>query len=123
MYYSSAALKSNDSYTHSYNSNRANAYLVNEILDASPTKLFIKIYDFAIAQCKNKNLEKTNKALMELSNALRFDNEEVSEISMGLKKLYVFCQDQMRLKNYDIVLKILTDLRDTWIKALSNSSG
>ncbi|PJB53287.1 MAG: flagellar protein FliS [Bdellovibrio sp. CG_4_9_14_3_um_filter_39_7] len=93
------------------------------MLDASPTKLFIKIYDFAIAQCKNKNLEKTNKALMELSNALRFDNEEVSEISMGLKKLYVFCQDQMRLKNYDIVLKILTDLRDTWIKALSNSSG
>jgi len=115
MYQASAVLKS----TNSVNKNRASAYLVNDILDASPQKLLIKIYDFAIAQSKNKNLEKTNKALMELISALRFDNEEVSEISIGLKKLYEFCQDQMRKNNNEIVVEILTDLRKTWITAFS----
>ena len=114
MYQSSAVLT-----TNSGNRNRASAYLANDILDASPQKLLIKIYDFAIAQSKNKNLVKTNKALMELISALRFDNEEVSEISIGLKKLYEFCQDQMRKQNYDIVVEILTDLRKTWVKAFS----
>ncbi len=116
MYQSSAALK----ITESMNKNRANKYLINDILDASPQKLLIKIFDFAIAQSKNGNLEKTNKALMELISALRFDNEEVSQISIGLKKLYEFCQEQMRKQNYDIVVKILTELRQSWIAALSS---
>ncbi|MBK7104466.1 MAG: flagellar protein FliS [Ignavibacteriae bacterium] len=117
MYNYSAALKINNP------NNRANAYLVNEILNASPQKLLLKVYDFAIAQCKNENLEKTNKALAELINALRFDNVEANEISMGLKRLYEFCQDQMRKKNYDIVFKILTELRETWIKAFVSMEG
>ena len=110
MNYSTATLRT----TESFNNNRANAYVTNEIIDASPQKLIMKIYDFAIAHCKNENLEKTNKALSELINALRFDGEEVSEISIGLKKLYEFCQDQMRKKNYEVVLRILTELRETW---------
>jgi flagellar protein FliS len=114
MNYSTSALRTNEA----YNYNRANAYVANEILDASPQKLIMKIYDFAIMQCKNKNLEKTNKALAELISALRFDSEEVSEISTGLRKLYEFCQDQMRKKNYDIVLQILTDLREAWGKVI-----
>lgn len=117
MYNYSAALKLNNS------SNRANAYLVNEILNASPQKLLLKVYDFAIAQCRNENIEKTNKAIAELINALRFDNEEANEISMGLKRLYEFCQDQMRKRNYDIVLKIMTELRETWIKAFVSMEG
>ena len=112
MNYSTARLMT----TESYNNNRANAYVTNEIMDASPQKLIMKIYDFAISQCKNENLEKTNKALTELISALRYDTDEVSEISMGLRKLYEFCQDQMRKKNYDIVLQILSDLRETWNK-------
>ena len=106
--------------TESYNNNRANAYVTNEVLDASPQKLLLKVYDFAILQCKNENLEKTNKALAELINALRFDDDEAVEISVGLKKLYEFCQDQMRKKNYEIVLQILTELRDTWNKVFIN---
>ena len=110
MNYSTATLRT----TESFNNNQVNAYVTNEIMDASPQKLIMKIYDFAISQCRNENLEKTNKALTELINALRFDSEEVSEISIGLKKLYEFCQDQMRKKNHAIVLQILTDLRETW---------
>ena len=102
--------------TETYNK-RANAYVTNEILDASPQKLLLKVYDFAIMQCKNENLEKTNKALTELINALRFDDEDSNEIAVGLMKLYEYCQEQMRKKNYDIVLNILTELRDSWSKA------
>lgn len=114
MYNFTAAVKLNN-----INDNRANAYLANEILDASPEKLLLKVYDFAIAQCKNKNLEKTNKALSTLIGALRFDTKESAEISTGLIRLYEFCQDQMREKNYDIVEQILSELRDTWISAFS----
>jgi flagellar protein FliS len=113
MYNFSAAYRINNSPSN-YG---ANAYLANEILNASPQKLLLKVYDFAIAQCKNKNLEKTNKALSELINALRFDDKDSYDIAIGLKQLYEFCQDQMRKKNYDIVVKILTELRETWSKA------
>jgi flagellin-specific chaperone FliS len=81
--------------------------------------LLLRIYDFAIAHCKNRNLEKTNKALMTLITGLRFDDPESVEISIGLKRLYEFCQDQMRQKNYDIVERILLELRETWISAFS----
>lgn len=106
-------------YNPSYTFNRGNQvsqYLVKEIMDASPQQLLIKIYDFAILNCQRQNLEKTNKAIQELINSLRFDLEEAKEISIGLLKLYQFCQEQMRQKNYDIVYKILTELRETWLK-------
>jgi len=111
MYYSNAALKLPESVN-----NRANTYLLNEILNATPEQLLIKVYDFAIGQCKRKNIEKTNKALMILIESLKYDTEAVSEISMGLRRLYEFCQDQVRKNNFDIALNILTDLRETWNK-------
>jgi len=98
---------------------RLNQYLVKEIMEATPQQLIIKLYDFAIVNCQRQNLVKTNAALQELINALRFEGEEVAEVATGLLKLYQFCQEQMRKKNYEIVYRILTDLRDTWLKALS----
>ena len=65
-------------------------------------------------------LEKTNKAIMTLITGLRFDDQESIEISIGLKRLYEFCQDQMRQQNYDIVEKILMELRATWISAFDS---
>ncbi len=106
-------------------SNRAkkvNAYLVKDVLDASPQKLLLKVYDFAIANCKRGNLEKTNKALNELINALNFEDENTKEFSTGLLALYKYCQDQMRKRNYDIVAKILTELRHSWLEAFSNKA-
>ncbi len=99
--------------------NNVNQYLIKEIIDASPEKLLLKVYDFAIVQVQRRNLEKTNKALQELINALDFSREETKEIAMGLLKLYKFCQEKMREKDYDIVYKILTELRDTWNEAIN----
>lgn len=92
-----------------------NPYLVKEILEASPQKLLLKIYDFAIVNCQLHDMLKTNRALDELINALNFEDEKAREISIGLLKLYQYCQEQMRKKNYEIVHKILIDLRDAWL--------
>ncbi len=101
------------------NKNKLNPYLIKEIIEATPQQLLIKIYDFAIVNCQRQNLEKTNAALQQLINALSFETEEVKDISIGFLKLYLYCQNQMRKKNYDEVIKILTELRDEWMKAFN----
>ncbi len=99
---------------------RINPYLVNEIMGAKPEQLLIKIYDFAILHCQKHNMIKTNESLQVLVNSLNFNDESAREISTGLLKLYQFCQEQMRKKNYDEVYKILTGLRDTWHAAFNS---
>lgn len=98
---------------------KLNPYLVKEIMEASPQQLLIKIYDFAILNCRKQNMIKTNRALQELINSLRFDDENTKELAIGLYKLYQFCQEQMRKQNFEIVTKILIELRETWQKAFN----
>ena len=104
------------SYSKSYsNSSSMNQYLVQEVLDATPQQLLFKVYDFAIVQCQKRDIGKTNKALQELINALKFEGDEnARDMSIGLLRLYQYCQEQMRKNNYDIVHRILTELRDQW---------
>ncbi len=109
----------NSTITANKNRNRLNQYLVNEITQATPQQLLIKIYDFAIVNCKKENLAKTNEALQVLINALSFDGKEVCEISTGLLKLYQYCQNEMRNKNYTIVYKILNELKESWLIAFN----
>jgi len=100
--------------------NKANPYLVNEIRESSQEKLLLKLYDFTIVSCRRQNIEKTNKALDELIFGLRFDEEELENISTGLFQLYNFCKDQMRKRKFDIVERILTELKQTWVEALKS---
>ncbi len=103
--------------------NRLNQYLLKEILDSTPEQIILKIYDYAIVHCIKQDLVRTNKAIQELINALRFDDENAKEIAIGLLRLYQYCQVQMRQQNYSIVQKILTELRDTWTEAIKNSKA
>ncbi len=98
-------------------------YVIKDILEASPQRLLIKIYDLALVNCQKKNLEKTNEAIQTLINALRFDSEEVREISVGLMKLYQFCQSEMRKRNYEIVHSILSELRLSWLEAFTKTQN
>jgi flagellar protein FliS len=104
------------------NNNKLNKYVENEILEANPKQLLIKVYDFAILNCQRRDMVKTNNAIQELINGLSFETEETKNISIGLLKLYQFCQDQMRKKNYDVVHKILSELRNTWLEAFQNAN-
>ena len=104
------------------NKNRLHKYVVNEIIESNPQQLLIKVYDLAILHCQRHDLIKTNEVLQELITALRYDSDEMREISIGLLKLYQYSQDQMRKKNYEIVYKILTELRQTWVEAFQNAN-
>ena len=106
-------------YSTTSSKNRLNQYVMKEIMEATPQQLLIKIYDFAILNCKKNDLAKTTAAIQELMNALKFD-DQCREISTGLYKLYLFCQEEMRKKNYDNVLKILSELRESWINAFNS---
>ncbi|PIQ10933.1 MAG: flagellar protein FliS [Ignavibacteriales bacterium CG18_big_fil_WC_8_21_14_2_50_31_20] len=98
---------------------RVNAYLSKDILDASPQKLLIKVYDYAITNCRKNDMLRTNKALGELINSLNFESSETKEFSLGLMSLYQFCQDQMRKGKNEIVEKILMELRVSWLDIFS----
>lgn len=101
---------------------RVNEYLAKDILDASPQKLLIKVYDYAITNCRKNDVYRTNKALTELINSLNFEKSETKEFSLGLMSLYQFCQDQMRKDNSEIVENILIDLRTSWNDVFSKGS-
>jgi len=102
------------------NRSKLNPYLANQILNASPEQLFIKVFDFAVIHSEKKDMIKTNNAIQELIGFLRFDDESYKELSINLIKLYQYCQDQTRKSNFDIVTKILTELRESWLQAIQN---
>jgi flagellar protein FliS len=92
-----------------------NPYLLNNIMDATPAQLLLKVYDFAVVHCKKQDLSKTNAAIQTLIDALRFDGgEEVKEVSIGLLRLYQYCQEQTRRGNFESVQMVLTELRESW---------
>jgi flagellar protein FliS len=95
-----------------------NQYLLKEIMEATPKQLIIKVYDIAIVSCKKQDFMRANNAIQVLINSLRFEGEGVKEISTGLLRLYLFCQEQTRKKNFELATSILSELRDTWLKVL-----
>ena len=62
---------------------RSKQYLVNSVLEATPEKLIMRIYDYAIGKCKQHDLENTNKAINELIAALSYDTEEIGKFRSG----------------------------------------
>lgn len=102
------------------NKNKINPYLSNQILNASPEQLFLKVFDFAIINSEKKDLVKTNNALQELIGFLKFDDETYRDLSVNLLRLYQFCQDQSRKGDFSIVTKILTELRESWLQVIKN---
>ena len=99
---------------------KINPYLANQILNASPEQLLIKIFDFAVINSEKKDMIKTNNAVQELIGLLRFDDESYKDLSINLIRLYQYCQDQARKNNFDIVTKILTELRESWLQIIRN---
>lgn len=104
--------------TATFPKRKINQYLINQVSTSTPEQLILKVYDFAISSCLKQDMPKTNDALQVLINSLNFEDARAKEISAGLLNLYIFCQHQMRKKNFQAVQKILSELRDTWQAAL-----
>lgn len=100
------------------NKGGVNPYLADQIMNATPEQLFIKAYDFAVVSAKKKDMIKTNRAIQVLIGFLQFDDERFKELSLSLLRLYQFCEEQSRKNNFEIVEKILSELRESWVQAI-----
>ncbi len=89
-------------------------YQQNSVYTADPLKLIVMAYDSAIASCRQRDLERSGRAIRELSNGLRMD---VTPIAGNLLGLYQYCGELVRHKRYDEAVNILKELRDTWVAA------
>jgi flagellar protein FliS len=114
-----------------------NQYHNNQILNASPERILIMLYDGAIRFCRQaiQALDSGNKLVMsekisrtmaiicEFANSL--DHEIGGEIATDLDALYAFMTRELTRANLnnerqplETVEKLLVDLRDTWIEAI-----
>lgn len=91
-------------------------YQQNQISNLSPNELILKLYDLAIVSIKKDDTSKANLAITELIAALNFDYQE---ISVGLFRLYRYCQNCLRRGDHQEPVKILEDLRKTWAVAFN----
>lgn len=91
-------------------------YRANDILTATPERLIIFLYDQAIKGCKLGDSGLATKALIELIDSLNFT---YADMASRLFRLYEFCLDSVRKQQYEHPIKILSELRETWITAIS----
>jgi flagellin-specific chaperone FliS len=95
----------------------SNVYLEQEIMTLNPLQLLIKAYDAGIIACNRKDEVKASAVLSELIDSLNFD---YADISNSLFRLYEYCMREVKDGNFEITLKILKELRETWIQAQEN---
>jgi flagellar protein FliS len=114
-----------------------NQYHNNQILNASPERILIMLYDGAIRFCRqalqaldsgdklvmSEKISRTMAIICEFANSL--DHEIGGEIATDLDALYAFMTRELTRANLnnerqplETVEKLLVDLRDTWIEAI-----
>ena len=119
----------------------AKAYLRNKILNASPMERVMILYEGAIASCLRARdrfdarrrtetcdaLVRAQSMIRELRNALDMSR---GEIASGLYRLYSYmiqrlieANVQRKRENIDQVIRMLTELKQTWTEALSKHGG
>ncbi|OHB98067.1 MAG: hypothetical protein A2Z58_08250 [Planctomycetes bacterium RIFCSPHIGHO2_12_42_15] len=93
------------------------AYLEQEIMTLNPVQLLIKAYDAGIAACNRREESKASAVLVELIDSLNFD---YAEIAGSLFRLYDYCMREIKRGNFDVTLKVLKELRETWVQVQDN---
>lgn len=118
-----------------YNHNVNNVYKQNQILNATPKKLVILLYEGAIKNLKLAELSAAEKKIEETSNTLikaqeiirelmvTLDFKNGGEVAENLNQLYDYFLTELikanRSKDSESIKKIrepLEELRDTWIE-------
>ncbi|MDI6401500.1 flagellar protein FliS [Balneolaceae bacterium ANBcel3] len=90
-------------------------YQRQSVMNASPVKLIIKLYDLAIQASYSENEKKLRDILSTLINGLNFDHEPAAQ----LFNLYRYCQELAREERYEEIREILEPLRDAWEESAS----
>ncbi len=92
----------------------AHMYHREQFLNLSPVEVIKKLYDTAILGCKKNNASLAQNAITELVVGLNFDYQD---ISVGLYRLYQYTKNCIRNGNMKEAIRVLEELRTTWVKA------
>ena len=119
------------------NNTTDNEYLKTKVLTAPPEQLQLMLYDGCIRFCRqgreaiqNVQIERSHhfitraeNILLEMANSMRQDL--APEACGNMRKLYMFCYDRLvtanlkkQIEPIDEALKVLYDLRETWVMLL-----
>jgi len=100
------------------NGKKLQSYQQNQIMGMEPVHLLIKVYDYTIMHCKKGDVPRASKGLVELIAALNFDYQEVA---LGLFRLYQYCMEKVKQKEFDEAIYLLQGLRDAWAQTQVNT--
>jgi len=94
------------------NDYRAHEYRKHEVMGASPVRLVVMVYDFAIRACEQKDFNSATKAVSVLRDALDYD---YGEVAVGLFGIFQWCLDCIRNEDYHNAVVTLRELREAWV--------
>jgi len=97
-------------------------YQRQAIMNASKEELIVKLYNFAIVACHQKDGNRLQEILQVLVKSLNFEYE----ISGSLFSMYEYCQAQAEKGEFEEVRDLLEPIRDTWEESVARgqqSSG
>jgi flagellin-specific chaperone FliS len=98
----------------------AAAYVTTQTQAMTPLQAFLELMDFAVAACVAADSRKASAALVELIAALDFNHDEIAG---GFYRLYEYCLREVKAGRFEMPLKILGELRQTWRTALAVPPG
>lgn len=98
--------------------NPQQVYQRQSVMNASPLKLVVKMYDLAIQASYREEGEKLREILSTLIKGLNFDHEPAGQ----LFEIYRYCQELARKNEFQEIREILEPLRDTWEEAANNKT-
>lgn len=90
---------------------RGKEYIKDQLAGLTSVELLVKVYDVAIASCRQGDGQRLSRALVELISALNFDHRE---IAVGLFRMYNYCLRHAKQGRFDLVEPVLVELRDVW---------
>jgi len=94
-------------------------YQRQSVMNASPLKLVVKMYDLAIQASYREDDNKLRDILTTLIDSLNFEHEPAGQ----LFELYRYCQDLSRKQKFDEIREILEPLRDTWEEVANKNNA
>jgi len=96
-------------------------YVEQEVLNASPEKLVLMVYDLVLASIKKGDYAKARAGLRELIDSLDFDRG--GELATRFLALYEYALRQIHEGNPEEAFKIVQVLRDTWYQVFFGGSS
>ncbi len=99
--------------------NASLVYQRQAIMNASPLKLVVKMYDLLSQATYKEDDRKVRELLSGLIQGLNFDYEPAGQ----LFELYRYCQDLSRKNRFIEIREILEPLRDTWEEVSSRQQN